>query len=105
MKVSSQAVTALGSKNQKSKSEVPPLSLLPDEDEMEQGDTAEKATFKLRLDPTNVNSQKYSFTMAYIDGSQSIRFQIKWANDILKVLHGMANATPAAQLELIQQLC
>jgi hypothetical protein len=98
MKVSSQAATALGNKNQDSKAEVPPLSLIPDEDKMEQNDTAKKGTFKLRSDPTNVNSQKYSFTMAYTDGSHSIQFQIKWVKDVLKVLHGMGIATPAAML-------
>jgi hypothetical protein len=59
IKVSSQDAIALGNKNQDSKAEVPPLSLIPDEDEMEQSDAAKKGTFKLRLDPTDVNSQKY----------------------------------------------
>jgi hypothetical protein len=85
MKVSSQAATALGSRNQDSKSEVPPFPLVPDEDELEQNDSTKKGTFKLRLDPTNPDSPKYSFTMAYADGSQTIRFQIKWVNDVTKV--------------------
>jgi hypothetical protein len=82
MKVSSQAATAL----------VPPLSLVPDDNKMEQNDEVKKCTFKLRSDPADTTSQKYSSTMAYADGSQSIRFQIKWVKDVLKVLHGMGVA-------------
>jgi hypothetical protein len=43
--------------------------------------------------------------MNYADGNQSIRFQIKWVQDVLKVLRGMNITTPAAQHEMIQQLC
>jgi hypothetical protein len=75
MKVSSQAATALG--NNKDSKEVPPLSLFPDENKMEQKDEAKKGQFKLLSDPTDTASQKYSFTMNYADGSQSIQFQIK----------------------------
>jgi hypothetical protein len=42
--------------------------------------------------------------MAYADGSQLIRFQIKWVKDVQKILCGMNIFTPAAQHELIQQL-
>jgi hypothetical protein len=103
MKVSSQAATALG--NNKDSKEVPPLSLVPDESEIEQKDEAKKAQFKLLSDPTDTASQKYSFTMNYADGNQSIRFQIKWVQDVQKILRGMNITTPAAQHEMIQQLC
>jgi hypothetical protein len=102
-KVSSQAATALG--NNKDPKEVPPLSLVPDESEIEQKDEAKKGHFKLLSDPTDTASQKYSFTMHYADGSQSIRFQIKWVMDVQKILRGMNITTPAAQHEMIQQLC
>jgi hypothetical protein len=103
MKVSSEAATALG--NNKDSKEVPPLSLFPDEDELEQNNAAKKGTFKLLSDPSNTDSQKYSFTMTYADGSQSIRFQIKWVKDVQKILRGMCVTMPAAQHELIQRLC
>jgi hypothetical protein len=103
MKVSSQVATALG--NNKDSKEVPPLSLVPDENEMEQKDKAKKGHFKLLSDPTDTASQKYSFTMNYADGSQSIRFQIKWVMDVHKILRGMNITKPAAQHEMIQQLC
>jgi hypothetical protein len=103
MKVLSQAATALG--NNKDSKEVPPLSLIPDESKIEQKDKAKRAQFKLLSDPTDTTSQKYSFTMNYADGNQSIRFQIKWVQDVLKVLRGMNITTPAAQHEMIQQLC
>jgi hypothetical protein len=102
MKVSSQAATALG--NNKDSKEVPPLSLVTDESEIEQNDEAKKGLFKLMSDPTDTASQKYSFTMNYADGSQLIRFQIKWVKDVQKILRGMSVTTPAAQHEMIQQL-
>jgi hypothetical protein len=89
MKVSSQAATALGKDNKDSRSEVPPLSLIPDDGKMEQSDDVKTGTFKLRLDPANTASQKYSFTMANVDRGQSIRFQIKWVKDVQKVLHAV----------------
>jgi hypothetical protein len=103
MKVSSQAATALG--NNKDSKEVPPLSLVPDESKIEQNDEAKKGSFKLLSDPTDTASQKYSFTMNYADGSQSIRFQIKWVKDVQKILRSMDITAPAAQHEMIQQLC
>jgi hypothetical protein len=103
MKVSSQAATALG--NNKDSKEVPPLSPVPDENQMEQKDEAKKAQFILLSDPTDMASQKYSFTMNYADGSQSIWFQIEWVMDVQKVLRGMNITMPAAQHEMIQQLC
>jgi hypothetical protein len=103
MKVSSQAATALW--NNKDSKEVPPLSLVPDESKIEQNDEAKKAFFKLLLDPTDTAIQKYSFTMNYAYGSQSIRFQIKWVKDVQKILWGMDMTATAAQHEMIQQLC
>jgi hypothetical protein len=103
MKVSSQAATALG--NNKDSKEVPPLPLVPDENELEQRDEARKAQFKLLSDPTDTTSSKYSFTMNYADGNQSIRSQIKWVNDVQKVLRGMNIMTSAAQHQMVQQLC
>jgi hypothetical protein len=103
MKVSSQAAMDLG--NNKDSKEVPPLSLVPEEDKLVQGESPKKGQFKLLSDPTNTASQKYSFTMNYADGSQSIRFQIKWVMDVQKILHGMDITTPAPQQEMIQQLC
>jgi hypothetical protein len=103
MKVSSQAATALG--NNKDPKEVPPLSLVPDESKIEQNDDAKKGSFKLLSDPTDMASQKYSFTMNYTDGSQSIQFQIKWVKDVQKILSGMDITPPAAQHKMIQQLC
>jgi hypothetical protein len=103
MKVSSQAAAAIGHKD--SKPEVPPLSLVPDDNELEESDQAKKGSFKLYSDPTDTTSAKYSFSMPYSDGSQSIRFQIKWVWNTLKVLRGMDITDGNAQAELIRQLC
>jgi hypothetical protein len=103
MKVSSQAATAVGNKD--SKAEVPPLPLVPDEGELEISETTKKGQFKLRSEAAEPDSQKFAFTMAYADGSQSIRFQIQWVKNVNKVLLGMGIATPGAQDAMIQQLC
>jgi hypothetical protein len=103
MKVKSQAATALG--NNKDPKEVPPLSLVPDESKIEQKDEAKKGHFKLLSDPTDTASQKFSFTMNYADGSQLIQFQIKWVMDVQKIIRSMNITMPAAQHEMIQQLC
>jgi tRNA A37 threonylcarbamoyladenosine biosynthesis protein TsaE len=67
---------------------------------MEQHDEAKKGLFKLYSHPTDTVSPKYSFMMAYADGNQLIHFQIKWVKD-----EQMRITMPAAQHELIQQLC
>jgi len=103
MKVSSQAASAVGHKD--SKAEVPPLPLIPDPDELELTETTKKGQFKIRSEAADPDSQKYAFTMAYADGSQSIRFQIQWVKNVNKVLLGMGIATAAAQDAMIQQLC
>jgi hypothetical protein len=87
MKVSNCATKAL--ENKDSKQELPPLSLVPDEVEMEELDSAKIGSFKLLSVVTDTRSSKYSFNMPYADGSQSIWFQIKWVWNTLKVLRGM----------------
>jgi hypothetical protein len=97
------AAKALEHKN--SKQELPPLSLVPDNSELEEMDSAKVGSFKLYSDPADTTSLKCSFSMPYADGSQSIRFQIKWVWNTLKVLLGMNITTGAAQAELVRQLC
>jgi hypothetical protein len=103
MKVSNGAAKAL--ENKDSKQELPPLSLVPDEVEMEESDAAKIGSFKLLSVVTDTTSSKYSFNMPYADGSQSIRFQIKWVWNTLKVLCGMNITDGGVQAELVRQLC
>jgi hypothetical protein len=103
MKVSNGAVKAL--EHKESKQELPPLSLVPDDNELEESDTAKIGQFKLYSDATNATSPKYSFSMPYADGSHSIRFQIKWVWNTCKVLLGMNITSGIAQAEMVRQLC
>jgi hypothetical protein len=102
MKVSSGASKALEHKD--SKQELPPLSLVPDNLEMEESDSSKIGSLKLYSDPADTTSLKYSFSMPYADGGQSIRFQIKWVWNTLKVLRGMDITAGQAQAELVRQL-
>jgi hypothetical protein len=89
MKVSSGATRALEHKD--SKQELPPLSLVPDDSELEESDSAKVGSFKLYSDAADTMSSKYSFSILYADGSQSIWFQIKWVWNTLKVLRGTSH--------------
>jgi hypothetical protein len=88
-----------------SKQELPVLSLVPDNIQLEELDTAKIGHFKLLSVVTDPTSSKFSFSMPYADGSQSIRFQIKWVWNALKVLRGMNITDGGAQAELVRQLC
>jgi hypothetical protein len=102
MKVSNGAVKGLEHKD--SKQEFHPLSLIPDNSKLEERDSAKVGSFKLYSNAMDTTSAKYSFSMPYAVGSQSIRFQIKWVWNTLKVLRGMNITTGAAQAELVRQL-
>ena len=96
--------------------EIPPLTLIPDEDEFDVKDYSKTGSFKLYSDPdaaadatagvaAGFHHPKYSFTMPYADGSQSIRFHIKWVENVKKVLRGMCITQQHAKVEMILQLC
>jgi hypothetical protein len=104
MKVSNSAVKAIEGKE--SKMEIPPLSLIPDDEELEESDTTKKISFKLYTNPNDTDhSPKYSFSVAIADGSQSIRFQIKWADNVKKILRGLNVTEGDGAHEIVQQLC
>jgi hypothetical protein len=84
--------------------EVPPLPLVPDETEgMEE--TTKTGSFKLRTVPADPDSPKYTFTMAFADGTQSIRFHIQWVKNCRTVFEGMAITTGNGQVDMIKHLC
>jgi hypothetical protein len=104
MKVSSSAVKALDEKETKKEEEIPILSLVPEEDEYDEDDRTKTGSFKLFSNPGDATSPKYSFTMGYVDGTQSIRAHIKWAKNVKKVLRGMTIVPGPAQYEMVQQM-
>ena len=96
--------------------EIPPLTLIPDEDEFDVKDSTKTGSFKLYSDPVaagaaaggvvaGIHHAKYSFCMPYADGSQSIRFHIKWVENVQKVTQGMGITEQSAKVAMIQQLC
>lgn len=104
MKIANSTVKGM-ERNSRETSEVPPLPLIPDDDELDEERGCKTGSFKLLSDPTDVNSAKYSFTMAYADGTQSIRFHIQWMKNVRIVLTGMNIATGTAQAMMVKQLC
>jgi len=102
MKIAPTVPKALGSNKEH---EAPPLTLIPDETELEVTDSTKSGSFKLYSNPADNTSPKYSFTMAYADGTQSIRFLLKWVENTQRVLRGMDITTGEAQCEMVKQLC
>ena len=83
--------------------EIPILSLIPEEEP--ELDSHKKGSFKLHSNPADNTSPKYSFSMGYADGTQSIRYHIKWMSNSNKVLNGLTIASVEAKLQLMEQLC
>ena len=91
MKFAKGAAKALEKKHEYTtpKSELPVLSLIPEEGEYDEDDPSKLGSFKLLSNPTDANSAKYQFQMGFADGSQSARFHLQWGKNVMKVLHGM----------------
>ena len=91
--------------------EVPPLSLIPEDEVSEEYDSTKCASFKLLTAPNAVIAAggaaptKYSFTMLKVDGTQSIREHIKWYNNVLKVFNGLNVTGPTDQKCMTEELC
>lgn len=101
MKVSSDAAKALDNKL-----EAPILSLIPETENDEDGeDRTSTVQFKLKSNPADADSPKYTMTMGYCDGSQSIRFHLKWYQNVNIVLRGLGVTTGPEQATLIEQMC
>ena len=87
--------------------ETPPLPLVPEDDvNGDNNDSTKCMSFKLKASPGNSKAtQKYSFTMQKVDGTQTIRQHIQWMLNLQKVFYGMEVATPADQQHLTEQMC
>ena len=83
-----------------------PLSLVPQDDDGTSKDSTEYATFKLKASPGNDASKtKYGFTMAKVDGTQSVRQHLKWVSDLNKVYVGMRMESAPDKQRLAEQMC
>jgi len=85
--------------------EVPPLTLESDDEDEGAIDATETGVFKLHSDPADANSPKYTFTMAYANGKQSLRFHLKWWQQCKKVIVGMRITTGPAMYGMVERMC
>ena len=82
----------------------PILPLVPEEEDLEHGDSTKVATFKLRTVPADADSAKYSFAIQIMDGTCSVRQAINWYNRTKKLFRGLAIADCEAKDNLIKEL-
>ena len=82
----------------------PILPLVPEDDDLEQGDATKVATFKLRTVPSDANSATYSFAIQIMDGTRSVRQAINWYNRTTKLFRGLDIANVKAKDNLIKEL-
>ena len=63
--------------------EKPILSLRPEEDDTtDYKDHTKSGSFKLCANPTDAASSKYSFSLPYVDKTQSVRSHLQWKNNV-----------------------
>ena len=98
--------------NRNDSGEIPPLSLVPDDEVIEdKTDSTKYCIFKLftspaaAIRPNNPNTAYYSFALKKVDGTQSIRDHIKWTKDTVTVLDGQNITDADDKLQLLQQMC
>ena len=89
----------------KDSTERPPLPLVPVEYNVDLKNPSKCGSFKLRTTPADADSPKYTFTMAYADGTQDLRFYIEWFHNVNKVVTGLNITTAEAKNNMIRQLC
>jgi hypothetical protein len=106
MKVSSQTSKALD-KSKDFKAEVPILSLIPDESELSTDniDPAKICKAYMFSNPADATSIKIRFDFGMADGTQSVRFQLGWIENVFKALIGMNMTTGTLQVNMVKQFC
>jgi hypothetical protein len=91
--------------------EVPPLSLVPEDDVLtDDKDSTKFCSFKLftssaaaRTAPTM--AMKYTFTMMKVDGTQSIRDHLRWCDNLDKVFNGRNLTDISERYLLMKEMC
>ena len=82
----------------------PILPLVPEDDDLEYGDSTKVSTFKLRTVPADADSAKYSFAIPIMDGTRSVRQAINWYNRTKKLFRGLDLTDCEAKDNLIKEL-
>ena len=82
----------------------PILPLVPEDDDLEYGDSTKVSTFKLRTIPTDADSAKYSFAIQVMDGTRSVRQAINWYTRVQKLFRGLNLTNCEAKDNLIKEL-
>ena len=80
------------------------LPLVPEDDALDYEDRTKVSSFKLRTDPANADSPKYSFSIAILDGTSTPRQGIVWTNKVTKIFTGLNITTPEGRHNLLQEL-
>jgi hypothetical protein len=80
----------------------PPLSLVPAKPEKK--DDTKTASFKLRTNPADANSDKHQFTVNYLTGDEDVRTAIQFVKDFIKVCGGLNITTGDAANNLAEEL-
>ena len=92
--------------NNSNTKEIPLLPLTLEElASEEKEDSSHYCSYKLLVAPGTTNTNKYSFTMLNVDGTQSIRAILKWTRDILTVFKGLAIAGAPTKHAMVQEMC
>ena len=80
----------------------PPLPLKPEP--VTEEDELRLTKFKLRTEPTNVDSPTYSFAMLKNDGSGTLRQAIQFVRNVIKVTTGLNITVATNKLTMIKGL-
>jgi len=92
--------------NNDNRKEIPFLSLVPEEESEEREDSSKYCSYKLMVAPKSTsNTNKYTFTMLKVDGTQSIRAILKWTRDIEVVFKGLDVEDAPEKFSMIQEMC
>ena len=83
-----------------------PNAILPlIDDDVVTEDHTKTSTFKLRTNPADANSPKYTLTVPIIDETATVRQVLKWTMAVGKVTTGLNIADGANKHPIIQELC
>ena len=92
--------------NNDSQKETPFLSLIPEDHTSEdREDSTRYCSYKLMVAPGTTNTNKYTFTMLKVDGTQSIRAILKWSQDVTTVFKGLGITDDPTKYAMIQEMC
>ena len=89
----------------KKANDLPPLPLVPESEEVNLKDSTKYSSFKLKVDPTDKDSSTFSFGLARVDGTQTLRQHLKWCIDVKKIHKGLSIKGAPSIHRLNMELC